>query len=102
MNEAFQWNYEEIQSIEGNSENQTISSLSDGRNQVQEKATQFYLSNRDNPESIQGLKELIQHQEEDRSKLQDSISEQTRLETTEELDKEALTNEVKIILYEKI
>jgi len=101
MNEAFSWNYEQTQTSERNNEH-IISSLSDWKKEVQEKATYYYLENKNNPETVQSLRELIERQEQERTDLKESLEKQVIRETKEELDKELLTNETKELLYEKL
>jgi hypothetical protein len=60
------------------------------------------MRNQDNPESIQSLKSFVDHQEQDKSDLRESLESPVLKETREELDKQAMINEAKTMLYEKM
>ncbi len=70
MNEAFWINNEQQDINDGNKES-LISSFDDGRKQLEEKATQYYLANKDNLETVQSLKNFIEWQEQDRTDLKE-------------------------------
>lgn len=68
----------------------------------QNELQSFYMRNQDNPESIQSLKSFVDHQEQDKSDLRESLESPILKETREELDKQAMINEAKTMLYEKM
>lgn len=68
----------------------------------QDELQSFYMRNQDNPESIQSLKSFVDHQEQDKSDLRESLESPVLKETREELDKQAMINEAKTMLYEKM
>lgn len=62
----------------------------------------FYKNNINNPESIQWLKTLVDKQDQDKSDLKESLEKPVLNEAREELDKEAMINEAKTMLYEQL
>lgn len=91
------WNRYEWQENR-NSENISVFDSQKYQNELQS----FYMRNQDNPESIQSLKSFVDHQEQDKSDLRESLESPILKETREELDKQAMINEAKTMLYEKM
>ncbi len=62
----------------------------------------FYNKNLDNPNSIQRLKDFVIRQEQSKLSLKENLEKPVINETREYLDREAVINEAKTMLYEKL
>ncbi len=91
------WNRYEWQE---NRNNESISVFDD--NKYQKELQSFYMRNQDNSEIIQSLKSFLNHQEQEKLDLREKLESLVLKETREELDKQAMINEAKIMLYEKL
>ncbi|PIE84957.1 hypothetical protein CSA08_04520 [Candidatus Gracilibacteria bacterium] len=83
-----------------NRNNESISVFDD--NKYQKELQSFYMRNQDNSEIIQSLKSFLNHQEQEKLDLREKLESLVLKETREELDKQAMINEAKIMLYEKL
>lgn len=91
------WNrYEEQE----NRNNQSIS-VFDG-DKYQNDIQSFYLKNKENPETIQTLKDFLGNQEQDKNNIKEQLEKPVLQEAKEWLDKQAMINEAKTMLYEKM
>ncbi len=62
----------------------------------------FYNTNKNNPQTIQTLKDFIDKQEKDKLNVKEKLENPVLQETREWLDKQAMINEAKTMLYEKL
>jgi len=78
-------------------------------NQIKDKAIEYvekriseWISNEEYEKLLQNIKTLLERQNIERLNIREELERQVISETREELDKEALIQEVKTILYEKL
>jgi len=91
------WNRYEWQE---NRNNENISVFDSGKYQTEIQS--FYMKNKDNPQTIQTLKDFVDKQEQDKKDIRENLEKPVLQETREWLDKQAMINEAKTMLYEKI
>ena len=99
MSEIF-WNHLEEQT---NRNNKSISVFDDAKYTQQKES--FYNKIKKNPDEINTLKDFIWRQNQDKKEVWEYIKNletQTHNETKEWLDKQAMINEAKTMLYEKL
>ena len=99
--ESFWWNYDIQQTSERNNE-QVVSSLNDSRREIWDKAIKYYEINKNDSDRVQSLHDFVQWQEQDRTHLREQLEAPVLSETRDELDKQAMINEAKTMLYEKL
>ena len=71
----------------------------------QNKLQGFYMRNKDNPQTIHTLKDFVDKQEQDKKdklNIKENLEKSVLQETREWLDKQAMINEAKTMLYEKL
>ena len=99
--ESFWWNYDNQPKYEGNNE-QVVFSFNDSRREIWDKALKYYEINKNDFDRVQSLHDFIQWQEQDRTHLREQLEAPVLSETRDELDKQAMINEAKTMLYEKL
>ncbi|MDD3145485.1 MAG: hypothetical protein PHV23_05230 [Candidatus Gracilibacteria bacterium] len=99
--ESFGGNYDNLPIYEGNNE-QVVSSFNDSRREIGNKALKYYKINKNDFDRVQSLHDFIQGQEQDRNHLREQLEAPVLSETRDELDKQAMINEAKTMLYEKL
>lgn len=97
------WNYEQFWNAEKRENlNYDLSFLINSQNNIESEARDYVLNEqaswRDTTELTKYLNELIERQR----KENESLEKQLRTETKEDLDKEALINEARMTLYDKL
>jgi CRISPR/Cas system-associated endonuclease/helicase Cas3 len=93
MSEVFSQNYEDIDNKEGIQE-KNIPSFNDVENNIKQ--------NYENNSTIEGAEDLALNQYKELQQLKEQKESTTLQEARELLDKEAMINEAKTMLYEKL
>lgn len=105
MSEIYSWNYEQENTNDRNEKLKNISVFDDARIKIKDEAISFYQRNKDNPESINSLREFLDKQENERWEL-DKKYELAKIDLISEskwnLENLDNTNEIQNLLYSKL